>query len=385
MMELSADGNLLIDAGMRINARLRFGPWEAGLPVERWTGDGWSSEYLDPPIPLLSMARRAGANTPVHRFVDSIPQKVRERADPYRYRQTALLQWVARRRAVADLLQRSPTLLWLLVATAAEQHWERRRVDLLLCRPRVYILNKLTRIRSEAAVKFLDRLTLLNGDYDELRLIRLFLLRKQTFCRQFGHWETIPVHILAVLLRFPALEGAGFLRQLADENHSHFADAMRHVEPSVMVWEDALRMAGLLNIRNGAQILARCRTFDAVQRLHDRWVERLNRQPGFVAVGRRSFPAPPIPGNDVIQPLRSEKELMEEGRLMGHCVASYAGEVRFGRRYIYRVLSPERATLEIQWRGGAPVVAQFNLARNREPSEKSWRAVHNWLAECNEG
>ena len=62
-------------------------------------------------------------------------------------------------------------------------------------------------------------------------------------------------------------------------------------------------------------------------------------------------------------------------------MASYAQEVRNGKSYIYRVLSPERTTLELRWRGAALTIGQFRLARNRRPAAASWLAVEAWLAQ----
>lgn len=59
------------------------------------------------------------------------------------------------------------------------------------------------------------------------------------------------------------------------------------------------------------------------------------------------LPAPPLPGNPYIQPLRTVAALMEEGKTQDNCVATYAEQVRRRKTYIYRVLQPERATLSI--------------------------------------
>lgn len=64
---------------------------------------------------------------------------------------------------------------------------------------------------------------------------------------------------------------------------------------------------------------------------------------------------------------------------MKHCVAGYARQVSSGRCYLYRMLSPQRATIEIRLQGGVPVIAQFKLARNAEPNSASKLAAYAWL------
>ncbi|MGE4528808.1 MAG: HIRAN domain-containing protein, partial [Rhodospirillaceae bacterium] len=61
----------------------------------------------------------------------------------------------------------------------------------------------------------------------------------------------------------------------------------------------------------------------------------------------RPFTAPPIPGDDLLQPIRDGDDLAREGRDLSHCVASYGSDVRSGRCYFYRWLGAERATVEL--------------------------------------
>lgn len=60
-----------------------------------------------------------------------------------------------------------------------------------------------------------------------------------------------------------------------------------------------------------------------------------------------SLPDPPIEGTDTIVPITSKAALKLEGKEMKNCVASYVNKVTRGEMYIYKVLSPERATMSI--------------------------------------
>lgn len=61
-----------------------------------------------------------------------------------------------------------------------------------------------------------------------------------------------------------------------------------------------------------------------------------------------AFPPPPFPGTEAIRPLTDSAALYREGIEMQHCVGSYAYRVMAGYCYIYQVLAPIRATLEIE-------------------------------------
>jgi TPR repeat protein len=95
------------------------------------------------------------------------------------------------------------------------------------------------------------------------------------------------------------------------------------------------------------------------------------------------FQPPPVPGNAHIQPLTDDAMLWEEGKIMHHCVGGYGGSVRKGECYIYRVLQPARATLEIRPTDFPPVwmVSQVKGYCNAAPAPGVSEAVLAWLDE----
>ncbi len=57
--------------------------------------------------------------------------------------------------------------------------------------------------------------------------------------------------------------------------------------------------------------------------------------------------SPPVPGNKNIVPINSISGLETEGDKMHHCVACYADYVQSGHCWIYKIIKPKRATLEL--------------------------------------
>jgi hypothetical protein len=96
--------------------------------------------------------------------------------------------------------------------------------------------------------------------------------------------------------------------------------------------------------------------------------------------GTHTFPSPPLPGNADIVPITTIKELLDEGAVMHNCVGSYAEKVMSGECFIYRVLRPQRATLEVSDTGDMHHIRQLKLARNEEPSADTWAKVRFWFA-----
>ena len=59
------------------------------------------------------------------------------------------------------------------------------------------------------------------------------------------------------------------------------------------------------------------------------------------------FPSPPIPGNRWLIPIRSHRELYEEGMEMDHCVKNYTQKVIDNESYFFKWVEKERATIQL--------------------------------------
>lgn len=92
------------------------------------------------------------------------------------------------------------------------------------------------------------------------------------------------------------------------------------------------------------------------------------------------FNPAPVPGNKAIIPLATGREILDEAAAMWHCVASYIPRILEGKSYIYRVLEPERATLEIilcsdnSWE-----INQISGVSNRAVGPVTRKLIEVWL------
>jgi len=79
--------------------------------------------------------------------------------------------------------------------------------------------------------------------------------------------------------------------------------------------------------------------------------------------------------------IRTVGELRQEGREMGHCVATYASAVLEGKCYVYRArVGARRFTVELDRDGDAWRLAQVSAAHNRRPTRREWAALARWVA-----
>ena len=117
--------------------------------------------------------------------------------------------------------------------------------------------------------------------------------------------------------------------------------------------------------------------------MHDRYVERFNhraRRNRADKIGDVNYPVAPIAGTENIIPIRNSKELLREGDKQHHCVASYHHDIMAKRSYIYKVVKPERATLEICTRSsGQHYLNQVMLSYNRRPSKETLESIYAWI------
>jgi hypothetical protein len=93
---------------------------------------------------------------------------------------------------------------------------------------------------------------------------------------------------------------------------------------------------------------------------------------------------PPIAGTANIQPIVSPSDVKDEGRVQHNCVGlhpNYTAEIFAGRLFLYRVFSPERATLSIvKGAGGEWQIGELKATCNKEVSAKTRQAVEDWLS-----
>lgn len=117
------------------------------------------------------------------------------------------------------------------------------------------------------------------------------------------------------------------------------------------------------------------------ERQHSAWLATRRRAEEQRARCGKAFPTPPLPGSAHIVPIVSEPGLLLEGLKQKNCVGGFIDSVRSGDMYFYRVLSPERATLQVVRSGGGGWVPRdVKLKANRAVCPDTVSAVRAWAA-----
>jgi hypothetical protein len=373
---LGEAGDLFIDLRPHLDVRLRFAPWEAGMTVARWTGQGWETETTDPQIALLDRETLLYSETPISRYAQKIPAEIRAAATPFAYHQLTLLQWAAQDPYARDLLLSNPMLLWLLVDAVPYLEV----VSHLLREKQQVLLEVLLGTGTKPMLRLLRHLQLWQSGSREIRLLRQ-VLKNPRVLTALNRFPVINRTLLVLAERWPEVITLPIVTDLPLQREMPTPKAMVWANRVSTLRGDLLRIGALLGNQDYQKTIDRCTSLEQLQRLHDRWTERMNRSRR-LSEEQILFPTPPLSGNDVIRPILTLAALTEEGRMMRHCVRSYADRVFCGKSYFYQVLSPERGTLELNLKKQPPAIAQFRLARNRIPSSASWHQVTRWLHEA---
>lgn len=387
--QLTDEGWLHLDLNPHLGVELRISPWSEGLRLYHRLAEHphWSPlPHEDPDLLLVAPSPRTAV---MANFLDSIPQAVCERVMPFGYRQFPLLRWLALLEEARALLEHHPVLLWLTVDLAQDEGWDCDTMRDWLRQPLTTLLQAAVGVNSRAALRFLRKTVVINGDRRELESLRRGL-RGTHAVQACRHFDDVAVALVQVIERYPDLSHNGVLLHLNEvARESRPAALLAKAKTCSRLLEELEYMGRGLNIPNLTRLLHRCRAVGQLQRYHDRWTERVNHdllaQPEAQSLLTRDtlpntvFPDPPLPDSATIQAIRNARELRAEGREMNHCVGSYGQPIVSGRLAIYRVLAPERGTLALSGSGGNLRIREFHLSHNRQPSKASWLAVRAWI------
>ena len=381
IVKLLDSGELEIKFGRR--ARLQISPWEDGFRLHNVCGKRCSPagfHYLSLITPEIEGRNDRG----IHTFLSSIPVPVRDAVRSYSgFAQVSLIHWSRQFNAAYDLLHSNPLLLWLMAIGIYDGRIKIEHVSGLLDQKQQVILSRLTRTDvSRSAVKMMSKIPLEQADLAEGRVL-LDTLANEKVVRLLRHTQRIPTSLLGLFDQNPASADPAMLPMLT--SWAEKTTYERFLVDSALRGVAAVQQVDLH--RNGKKLspqsrnpspdrsIKTCRSKNALQKLRTHRTQELTVE-DCRSQTRNSFPAPPIPDNDQIQAVRSVAELEAESRKMSHCVRSHRDSIEKGACYIYRVLYPERGTLEVRRHSnGALVLGQFKLAKNREPSKESWLYV----------
>lgn len=172
MCSLTRDGEICIDYRPVSEIMLRIKSWKNGMGVKVWQDKEWRKFNIDPGLALIRVADDLDGIQLVSRYVNKISKEVRNAVEDIRYHQFPVLQYSSELPAFRDLLVSTPLLAWLLASRSISECWSVSHFNNLLEHKQPEILYGVAGVSNWADIKFLRKVRLLNGTYQEQDVIR---------------------------------------------------------------------------------------------------------------------------------------------------------------------------------------------------------------------
>lgn len=368
---------------------------------------------------------------PIELFVNPIPQIVRELAAPFIYRQIPLLQYFCAVPEAVELARSNPILLWLLVDKIAQAEADPADFRQIGFANPMKILRTIHPESDDVSLSFISKISFQGYSERAMKTIRE-CLKDTTLLGRLCSLHKIPGAVLEQAINGPGIRNSSvFLHLLGSMSGTESPQIIRRVlsEGDRLIrdcgtlgkrlcledvkerisncgalaqlrklhrrWQqigDILRMTEVLKVEADKGSVLDKMTAHKIGRIHDGLIvetRKNNRESYFKGIlekyGSIMFPAPPLKGNEFIIPIRDAGELYDEGTWMHHCVSSYVGAIMQKHCYVYAVIKPQRATLEIRLDRESgnltsnPALGQLKLKRNILPSRETLSLVNSWL------
>ena len=282
-----------------------------------------------------------------------------------------LAEYASKSRSIKDLLLSNPILLWGLCEYGFLNDITLDEIEALTRLKQRELARHLRLEGTQQQVRLLKRMSGVSRTKDELRSY-IRLLKHQEVSNYLSHAQGELGQELKLLTKHPWLAGCparALIPLLSEQEHW-------------IIFRDILRM--LDNI----SALQQCASINALNRLHDHLVVDLNQRRGRELIrderGQpKSLPRPPIPAGENIEPVDSQMDLIQEGKEMHHCIASHLRSVVDGKFAVYRMMAPERLTIEVLVMGdGQCFLKEVRGKYNKLPSQQSMEIVERWFTDA---
>lgn len=319
-------------------------------------------------LPLLHMQRRIEAR---ERALQVIPPDLLDLVRRFPEAHFALLQLFAEHTEAVGLAQANPMLAFLLATSTQAPPEEMHHV---LRSKRTAILRWLGFHRaSKSLVRLLGKVQPWACRGKLVSALRQALQDKATIHR-LRHLPTINLGCLAIASDKTSLRRVsdGFLREVAEdgeENRQPTTDLRLHV---CLALEEKGHLTSLPMVFHARSKLESVLVAGA-EHLPPEEIEALGLNPA----------RPPIPDTKHLQALRTAEDVYEEGCDQFNCVWTLLPELVAGKRFLYRVLAPERATLAVQPSRDGFCIEELEGFGNAPVSSETRDTVQQWLDQAN--
>jgi len=352
-----------------------------GCKIPR-SGD-YGPEMPEPPD-IHSAKQRA-----FHDFRCQLPHRVAHAVERFQSHQWNLIELLSKDQAAQDLADNNPVLAWCLANNDQFRKFFGQRSPAefaasRLCKKQREILEWLGFPGTDATVRLMRKILPEAIIPLDARMLRQAVTEPEA-AQLLAHLHRVNAGVLGLVcnLKLLHLLSPRLLAEVANSEE----EMIRQPTADRLIDATYLLLTAQIHLK-----VTRFFSTKSICEFHDRVVtewQRRSQEAGRRRKERRrrrksstsrGFPPPPIPGTEDFIPLTSKEELKAEGAQQQNCVGSYSRKVRSGGVCVYKVLSPERATLSIAlgpdgfWRR-----SEIECAGNHPVSWLTKIKVDQWL------
>ncbi len=357
-------------------------------PVSSWDGQAerffcsLAFETLDikpewqdtrPDMALLSADEKTLRVTALNELVASIPDDIRTALDRVTSDKWLILHCCSRSRYFRELFVSNPQLAFLLSLKYGNGFGIQEKIELMdgLARLKRRDLAALAGLpASQSSVHLIRKFTPAALEIYDPDLLG-WMLADPLFGSCLPHLRSVGaglLELMRVLADSKRIKvSTGLLHQVAHEDEQE-CDLSSKIAAELSMLADCLNKEFYLQ-----NLQALTRAYIKVSAEFE--IER-------VRSDTRRFPSPPLPGNTDIIPITCPAELVREGEEQSNCVASYLTDILNGTVYIYRMIRPERATLEVFQCEEGWELGEIAGPANSQVGAESMEAVQRWFDQC---
>lgn len=310
-------------------------------------------------------------------------EKTIELISKFKSHQIAMLNLTISIKEFNELFQSSPVLAWFLLSHLRKTKELKNLLNFLILKRRK-ILSFITGVNcSSKHVKFINKIRIYQGNEFEEMLI-CHALQREDIIDNFLHDHIVPIESLFLIYKYPILLNSKILSSINElpKNEKYLSRLILGKRRITQNYVDTIEIGKMLGFKESKRIVDCCTSVSALNMLHDQWTDLLN---NLNTTTQTDIRLPLLNGTDSdnIQQIKTSHEVIKEGKSMNHCAASYIPRLIKQECYLFKVLYPERATLEIGIVGSKIFNRQLKLYNNREPSSATKKYVKEWIDEVN--
>lgn len=395
--------------------------WNEGFSIKVKSGGSWIKPLYPPDIVLAGYGPYSRL---VREYLEKLlPKDVYEMTNPFAFRHLFLLQLMADYREAYDLAGSNIVLLWMLACRFIEEETSDAKIREILVKKQTEQLTLLFGRGNDSIVKFLAKCrSALFTDRQYSILKRA--IKNDQLISSVRHHPEVPVNLIPTLSKIKQLMNTRMVGYWLKRGLETDTDLKNEALQFQAEWARCRMLGRVLRIENLDAQMRRCSSPWELSSLLQNWENKAQTSIHYLNARQKAenseqndildittkkearapqkkttksktrertykrkpvrykepgeFPAPPIPGNDFIQAITTEEELIAEGIHQKNCVRSYIKKVNSGKSYFYRFVEP-RITIEIRKIRKKWVLGQTKLSCNRNPAKRYRQIIIEWF------